>query len=302
MAIYQEPMIFPDLSVAENIFIGHRERGQVVRWRKMYDEAAAILRSLDIDLDPRGAGQHADRRRPAGRRDRQGDLARRPGADHGRADRRAVGPRGRAGCSARSRGSRERGVAVLFISHRLDEVFRIADRITVFRDGRHISTRPPADVSTTSCSCARWSGARSATSSCAPVTRRARWCCGSTDLGRAGTFEDVSFDVRAGEVVGLAGLVGAGRTDVGLALFGIAPAEQGTIARRRAGRCPSPARATRMSLGIAYLSEDRRKLGLSLPQSVTSNITLPRLGSYRTPFGLARPRAERATAEEFRTA
>jgi rhamnose transport system ATP-binding protein len=118
-------------------------------------------------------------------------------------------------------------------------------------------------------------------------------------LGRAGTFEDVNFEVRAGEVVGFAGLVGAGRTDVGLALFGIAPADRGEVSiDGEAVRIRSPRDALR--LGIAYLSEDRRGLGLSLPQSVTANITLPRLGTYRTPFGLLDARAERSAAGSFR--
>ena len=112
-------------------------------------------------------------------------------------------------------------------------------------------------------------------------------------LGRAGTFEDVNFEVRAGEVVGFAGLVGAGRTDVGLALFGIAPAERGTISST-ARRCEIRSPRDAMRLGIAYLSEDRRRLGLSMPQSVASNITLPAIGSYRTPFGLLDRRAEEA--------
>jgi rhamnose transport system ATP-binding protein len=120
-----------------------------------------------------------------------------------------------------------------------------------------------------------------------------------SNLSRAGTFEDVSFDVRAGEVVGFAGLVGAGRTDVGLALFGIAPANAGTIAiDGREVTIASPRDA--LASGIAYMTEDRRKLGLSLPQSVTSNITLPRIGAFRGRFGLVDRDAERRTAASFR--
>ena len=120
------------------------------------------------------------------------------------------------------------------------------------------------------------------------------------DSGATGVFEDVSFEVHAGEVVGFAGLVGAGRTDVALALFGIAPAEGGTIeldGRPVVIRTPRDA----MRLGIAYLSEDRRRLGLSMPQSVPSNITLRELRPLRD---AARPastaRAEHAVAERFR--
>ena len=121
-------------------------------------------------------------------------------------------------------------------------------------------------------------------------------------LCRAGTFEDVSFEVHAGEVVGFAGLVGAGRTDVGLALFGIAPAERGTIAVDGKPWSRSAAPATPCASASPTSSEDRRRIGLSMPQSVASNITLPRLRSYRTPFGLLDRRAEDAAAGGSATA
>ena len=297
VAIYQEPMIFPDLSVAENIFIGHRNRGQVVRWRRMYDEADTILRSLDIDVDSRA---------PAN------TLA--VGAQQAVEIAKAISLEARvlimdeptASLSAHEVDRlfdqvdrlRSRGVAVLFISHRLDEVFRIADRITVFRDGRHISTRLAAETN-------RELLVREMVGrDIGDFFVRTRHVPGDSmlrveGLSRAGTFEDVNFEVRAGEVVGFAGLVGAGRTDVGLALFGIAPAERGTIfVDGNVVDIRNPRDA--MRLGIAYLSEDRRRLGLSMPQSVASNITLPAIGNYRTPFGLLDRNAEEAVAGRFR--
>ncbi len=297
VAIYQEPMIFPDLSVAENIFMAHRGRGRLMRWRRMYDEAAAILRSLDIDLDPRApaktltvGAQQAVEIAKAISLDARVLIMDEPTASLSAHEAQLL--------FRQVDRLRERGVAVLFISHRLDEVFRIADRITVFRDGRRISSRPAAEM--TEDLLVREMVGREV----ADFFVRTRHAPGEvalrvTDLSRSGTFEGVSFDVRAGEVVGFAGLVGAGRTDVGLALFGIAPADSGTIevdgsARRIAG--PSDALAT----GIAYLTEDRRRLGLSLPQSVTSNITLPRIGSFRGRFGLVDRRAEQRTASTFR--
>jgi rhamnose transport system ATP-binding protein len=118
-------------------------------------------------------------------------------------------------------------------------------------------------------------------------------------LGRTGSFADVSFEVRRGEVLGFAGLVGAGRTDVGLALFGIAPADAGTVELDGA---PVAIRSPRDALdrGIAYLSEDRRQLGLSLPQSITANITLPSLRTYARRLGLVDRTAERDAAARLR--
>ena len=297
VAIYQEPMIFPDLSVAENIFIGHRNRGQVMRWGRMYDEADEILRSLDIDIDSRAPANTL-----AVAAQQAVEIAKAISLD----TRVLIMDEPTASLSAHEvdrlfdqvQRLRDRGVAVLFISHRLDEVFRIADRITVFRDGRHISTRLSSETNHELL--VREMVGRDI----GDFFVRTRHVPGDAalrveGLGRAGTFEDVNFEVRAGEVVGFAGLVGAGRTDVGLALFGIAPAERGTIwVGGSAVEIRSPRDA--MRLGIAYLSEDRRRLGLSMPQSVASNITLPAIRNYRTPFGLLDRSAEDAAAGRFR--
>ncbi|MCA9862962.1 MAG: sugar ABC transporter ATP-binding protein, partial [Thermomicrobiales bacterium] len=119
------------------------------------------------------------------------------------------------------------------------------------------------------------------------------------DLSREGRFRNVSFDLRAGEVLGFAGLVGAGRTDVGLALFGVAPADSGVIELDgNAVTIGSPQAA--MAMGIAYSTEDRRQLGLVLPLSISSNITLPSLPRFLNRAGLVKRYAERSTAEEFR--
>ena len=118
-------------------------------------------------------------------------------------------------------------------------------------------------------------------------------------LGRSGAFSNVGFDVHRGEVLGFAGLIGARRTDVGLALFGIEPADAGEVLfAGQSVQIRSPEQALR--LGIAYVTEDRRQLGLSLPLSIAANISLPTLRSYLTALGLIKRGAEDATAEQFR--
>ena len=118
-------------------------------------------------------------------------------------------------------------------------------------------------------------------------------------LGREGAFQGIDFELREGEVLGFAGLVGARRTDVGLALFGIAPANSGEIVfDGEAVRIRSPQQA--LGLGIAYATEDRRGLGLIFPQSIASNITLPSLSTYMNRLGLVVRKAERAVAKSFR--
>jgi rhamnose transport system ATP-binding protein len=193
---------------------------------------------------------------------------------------------------------RAQGVAILFISHRMEEVFSIADRVTVFRDGRLISSAPRAAV--TPEGAIRDMAGRSV-EQLFPRSKTAtsESMLSVRGLGKAGVFAGVSFEVRKGEVLGFAGLVGARRTDVGLALFGIEPADSGEIvidgAVRRV-RDPNQA----MSLGIAYVSEDRRALGLSMPMSITANITLPTLRRYLSALGLIRGAAEAADAEQYR--
>src|ERR687896_1882380 len=118
-------------------------------------------------------------------------------------------------------------------------------------------------------------------------------------LGREGVFSDVGFELHEGEVLGFAGLVGAGRTDVALALFGIAPPDAGIVELRgKRMTAASPRQALRA--GIAYLSEDRRQLGLSLPQSITANVTLATLRDYVTRLRLLDRSAELTVAGGFR--
>ncbi|HEY7073600.1 MAG TPA: sugar ABC transporter ATP-binding protein [Acidimicrobiales bacterium] len=297
-AIFQEPLIFPDLSVAENIFIGHRDQGRVVHWKRMCADAAEILARLDVHIDPRlpasglpVAAQQAIEIAKAISLDVRVLIMDEPTA--------ALSAHEVERLFRQVRRLRDDGVAVLFISHRLDEVFELADRISVFRDGRHIATHAREDVTRGELVAAMVGREVSdfyARHDHEPgdVVLRVR------DLGRTGVFSGIAFDVHAGEVLGLAGLVGAGRTDVALALFGVAPAEVGTVeldGERVEIRSPRQA----LDHGIAYLSEDRRHVGLSLPQSITANITLPSLGRYAPRLGLVDRRAEREVAEGFRT-
>jgi rhamnose transport system ATP-binding protein len=180
----------------------------------------------------------------------------------------------------------------------MEEVFEIADKITVFRDGRLISTRTRLEA-TPQRAIADMVGREidltKARTSCAQKDV----VLSVADLGRQGVFEGINFDLHRGEVIGFAGLIGAGRTDVGLALFGIEPATSGRILL---GGKPVAVRTARdgMSLGIAYVSEDRRQHGLVLPMSIFANITLPVLRRYLSRLGLVRTGLERRTADAFR--
>jgi rhamnose transport system ATP-binding protein len=296
-AIYQEPMIFPDLSVAENIFIGHRDRGKIVDRRRMEREASEALARLDVRLD---VGEPA----------RGLTLAEQQTVEIAKAIsldvRVLIMDEPTASLSAHEVQRlfrivytlRQQGVAILFISHRIEEVFEIADRVTILRDGRWISTTPRAEL-TPATAIGRMVGRE-----VRELFRRERREPGAVRLSvrglrREGAFQDVSFDLRAGEVLGFAGLVGARRTDIGLALFGIAPADGGEIELDGTPVTVSSPRDA-MALGIAYSTEDRRQLGLIMPLSIAANVSLPSLPRFLTSAGIVRRAEERATAETFR--
>ena len=297
-AIYQEPMVFPDLDVAENIFINHHHRPAFVRWRELYKEAEQLVSRLGVNLD-----------------------VRRPASDLTLAEQQTVEIARAISLNVRvlimdepssslsdhevsrlfgiARALREQQVAVLYISHRLEEIFELADVVTVMRDGQHISTRIRAEV-TEDGLVAEMVGrdmqgkfvrhASVATDETMLAVRK---------LGRYGVFNGVSFNIRKGEIVCFSGLVGAGRTDVALALFGIAPADYGEIEiDGQLVTIDGPQSA--LQLGIAYVSEDRRKLGIAMAESITSNITLPVLDRYANTLGLINRDREATDADAFR--
>jgi len=296
-AIYQEPMIFPDLNVAENIFISHQDRGPIVRWGKMYRDAEAILAKLDVKLDVRMSARGLT-------------LAAQQAVEIAKAIslnvRVLIMDEPTASLSIHEvrelfklvHSLASQGVAVLFIGHRLEEVLAVADRVTVLRDGRWISSHPREEV--TAEQVIRDMVGRDVSEFFAKeTTQRGELLMSVRDLGRRGIFEGITFDVYGGEVLGFAGLIGSHRTDVGLALFGIEPADTGEIrVKGKPQRIHSPQQA--LKLGIAYATEDRRLLGLNMPLPIASNISLPMLTRYLSPLGLIRRRAEVSAAERFR--
>jgi rhamnose transport system ATP-binding protein len=297
-AIYQEPLLFPDLNVAENIFISHQGRGAIVGWRAMFAEAEAILAQLGVALDVRNPASGLT-------------LAAQQTVEIAKAIsmnvRVLIMDEPTASLSAHEaqelfrlvRDLKSQGVAILFVSHRMEEVFEIADKVTVFRDGRLISTRPRAEATPQRAIGDMVGRAIDLTKRRVSVARD-ELLLQVEGLGRDGVFEGVQFDLHRGEVLGFAGLIGAGRTDVGLALFGIEPATSGSILLD--GK-PIVVRSPRegMDLGVAYVSEDRRQLGLVLSMPIFANITLPVLRRYLNRFGLIRTSLERQTAQTFKT-
>lgn len=272
--IHQEPTLFPDLNVAENVFMGRHPRDRLgrVAWKQMYQEVEQLLTSLDVSLSaytPVQGLSVADQQLV--------EIAKALSLNA----RVLVMDEPTAALSTHeveklfgiTRQLRERGVAILFVSHRLEEVFEIADQVTVMRDGTHVITAPTSQF--TAEDIIRHMVGRELTA----LFPKSEAEIGDVVLDvqrltRKGVFEDVSFQLRRGEILGLAGLVGAGRTEVARVLFGIDRADSGDIRiHGKSVRISSPKKA--MQHGLAYVPEDRRQQGLVMDFSIASNMTLP---------------------------
>jgi len=277
--IYQETSLYPDLSVLENLFMGRQPKralGQL-DWVAMRAEAKRVFAELGIEL-PLNA--------------RLGDL--------GKAYAQLVEIAKALSQKARIlvmdeataaltvddverlfqviRGLRSQGVAIIYISHRLEEVFRVADRVTVLRDGEQVGHQQVSNINQ------GWLIGRMVGRELTNLYPRNYRASGKElldvqKLSRVGVFEDVSFQVREGEIVGLAGLVGSGRSEVVRAIFGIDPYDGGSVRLEGAPLAAKPWEA--VQAGLALLPEDRSHQGAILLMSVRANMTLAMLRDLR---------------------
>ena len=294
-AIYQEPSLFPDLDIAENILAGRQPtRAGRVDWRAMYAESRQLLAQLGVRLDPRTKARNL-----SVAQQQMVEIARALSLDAQLLimdePTSSLTPAEVEELFAIVRRLREAGTAIIFISHRLEELFEIADRVTVLRDGRYVGTRDISDVRTEELiqmMVGRQLDALFPKQE-APVSDAVLEVTNLT--AAAGKFENVSFALRAGEILGLAGLIGAGRTDVARALFGVHPAASGSIKiDGRPVNIRSPQQA--MDLGLGFVPEDRQHHGLVLRMSIAANITLPILPRFATAGWLRERDAKKVAA------
>ena len=273
--IFQELTVIRDLSVAENIFLGREpvRPGGIVDRQAMREKSAEVLAFLDAPIDPRAlvgtlsvANQQIVEICKALVLDSKILIMDEPTSSlTGHEVERLF---------ALIRRLRAEGITILYVSHKIDEIFAICDSITVFRDGRRIDTvekdhTTPADV-------IRMMVDRPLTAMFPPRSASPGAPLLSVrGLCRGREFSDVSFDLHAGEILGFAGLIGAGRTELARAIFGAARADAGELSLegRRIGLSAHPRWA--LSRGIAYLSEDRKGEGLMLQLSIRENMALP---------------------------
>jgi rhamnose transport system ATP-binding protein len=295
--IYQEPTLFPDLSVTENIFMGRQPlaSGRRIDRAAMYAEAEELFTRLGVHIDPR---------RPAlglSIADQQIiEIAKAISLDA----RLLIMDEPTAALSgvevdrlfAVARSLRDEGRALIFISHRFDEVFDLCDMVTVMRDGRYISTKRVADT-TVDEMVALMVGREVA--ELFPKTPAAigEPVLKVEGLTSAGVFHDISFEVRAGEILGLAGLVGAGRSEIARAVFGVDHYDSGQV---WLNGVPVPPRNPRAAIraGMAFIPEDRRKQGLVTEASVARNVAGV-IRSSLSKAGFLTARAESRAAEPW---
>ncbi|HVD14200.1 MAG TPA: sugar ABC transporter ATP-binding protein [Actinomycetota bacterium] len=278
--IYQEPTLFPDLSVAENIFMGRQPlaAGRRIDARAMRDQVEALMQRLGVPLDPsrpaRGlsiADQQIVEIAKALSFDAQVIVMDEPTAALSGAEVERL--------FSVARTLQDHGAAVLFISHRLDEVFALCQRVTVMRDGRQVFTGPLEGLSTDDL-IRRMVGRELDALYPKQEATRGDVALSVRRLTREGVFTDVSFDLHHGEIVGLAGLVGAGRSEVARAAFGIDRRDAGEVIVE--GRQLPPGSPTAaMAAGMGFVPEDRREQGLVMDLSIARNASLASLGRLR---------------------
>jgi rhamnose transport system ATP-binding protein len=295
--IYQELLLFPELTVAENIFLGHAPRAGLghIDWGAMRARAEALLASLEIDdLSANqvvGALSVGNRQRVEILRALSHDarivIMDEPTASLTESDVTRL--------FDIVRRLRARGVGIVYISHRLDEIFAIGDRVTVLRDGAYVGARNVADTNASEL-VQMMVGRRIDNLFPKTVVPIGAPVLEARNIVRHPMTKGVSLSVCAGEIVGLAGLVGSGRSELAQTLFGITPAESGEIrlmGQRVTIRSAESARAK----GIAYVPEDRGVQGLVRPMSVLHNFSLAALGALSRAGFIDRD-AERRMAEE----
>jgi ribose transport system ATP-binding protein len=296
--IHQELHLMPDLTVAQNLFIGREPRsGLFLSERRLNAQARKLIERLHLPLAPKQlvgnltvAKQQMVEIGKALSYDAKLLIMDEPTAALNEAEvevlhgliRRFIAP----------------DTAVIYISHRMDEIKRIADRVTVIRDGRYVGTRDTGD--TTMKEVISMMVGREISGEAQPVGVESdrEVVLEVSGLSTRELLKDVSFELRKGEILGFAGLMGAGRTEVARAVVGADKIDAGTITLRgREIRVHNPAEAATHRIG--YLSEDRKQFGLLVDQEVNANIGLSALRERFQSFGFVKDRAMRATSREY---
>jgi rhamnose transport system ATP-binding protein len=290
LAVYQDPKLFPNLDIAENVFMGMhpRTRAGFVNRKLMYRKTREVLEWIGADLDPRslvvslstGQMQFVEFARALFDSNEKLLLLDEPTA--------SLSPNEAEHLFRIVNRLKERGVSIIFISHRIEELFGFADQITILRDGGHVVTREMASVGQDEI--VQYMVGRSiedlyggSTGGVTDVRKvaGAEPALKVENLTCNGEFYDVSFDVYPGEIVGMAGLVGSGRTEIAKTLFGALPVSEGSV--EICGKAVTVSHPAQMiEEGLVYVPEDREIEGLIADLSVRENMLLPSVVKFAT--------------------
>jgi simple sugar transport system ATP-binding protein len=288
--IYQDLSLFPNLTVAENIAVGrHLGPPRLVHWRTVRATAETAMARIGASLDPFARVEDlsiASRQLVAISRAMAADarlvIMDEPTSSLTRHEVDAL---------VRLVADLKRsGICIVFVSHRLDEVMEIAERVTVLRDGAKVGDFPAQEMNDRKLA-TLMTGKAYAYETSALDSAKSETVLSVSRLTRTGQYEDVSLDIHAGEIVGLTGLLGSGRTEFALSLFGMNPPTSGEI-RLNGKPLALKTNAQAIAEGIAYVSEDRLTLGLVLEQPIASNILITVLDKLANQLGLV-PEADR---------
>jgi ABC-type sugar transport system ATPase subunit len=297
--IYQELNVANHLTVAENVFLGSQPTNRIglIDWKRMNTETKKIFTSLQIDLEPdQLAGELS--------------IAQKQMVEIARAVSQeakilimdeptsSLSDRETEVLLSLVEDLKKKGVSILYISHRMDEIFRIADTVTVLRDGQHVKTLPMSEVENVDMLVNLMVNRK-----VSDYFNKVQVPLGETilqvkNLSKKGVLHDINFELKKGEILGIAGLVGSGRTEIAEALFGLIKKDSGEIfihGQKVDIKKPSDA----IKLGIGFVTENRKETGLALKMNVRENMTLASLKSLVKNF-MVNKKQEKHLAEEYK--
>lgn len=295
--IYQDLSLFSNLTVAENIAIGHHLGGlHLVDWRTIHATAEAAMARIGVSLDPHAKVEDlsiANRQLVGICRAMAADaklvIMDEPTASLTRHEVDAL--------MRLVADLKQKSICTVFVSHRLDEVMEVAERVTVLRDGAKVGDFAAKDIDDKKLALLM-TGKAFAYETGEIDFSQSTTMLSVKRLTRTGHYDDISMDIRAGEIVGLTGLLGSGRTEFALSLFGMNPPTSGDILL---GGKKLKLKTNRQAIdeGIAYVSEDRLTLGLVLEQPISSNILITVLDELANAFGLVEETARQSAARRW---
>lgn len=296
--VYQDFSLFANLTVAENIGINEiiEKRNFFINWKKLEKNARKALKFIGSDINPLEVVENLSVAKKqmvaiasAVAQDSRMIILDEP-------------------TSALSKGEvehlyeiidilKKKNMAIMFVSHKMDELFKVSDRFTIFRDGQYVDTLNKDEVNESKL-VSLMVGRNVEIKKYAKLEQNKEIVLKVENLSKSGNIKNVSFELHKGEVIGITGLVGAGRSELAQIIFGIMQPDSGNIFINGVKtKIDSPNEA--LKNGIAYIPESRQTQGLILPKTIESNITLPVLERYKNKFGIIDNKKQRDSVDKW---